>query len=211
MWLIAEAIKTPPRPATRPPRHEALARIVGLTPESTTVVIATTGYTGRELYALKDRVNQLYMVGPMGCASSLGLGLALARPDLTVVIVDGDGAALMRMGNLAIIGAYGRDNLYHVVLDNEAYESTGAQGTVSGGVDFASVAQACGYGLAMTGDGLGVLDELFAHPAARGPRLAHVKIRIGTPGNLPRPQVRPPEVLRRLMAHIGTSFPGDDR
>lgn len=193
-------------PAARPPRHEALARIVGLTPESSSVVIATTGYTGRELYALGDRANQLYLVGSMGCASSLGLGLALARPDLSVVIVDGDGAALMRMGNLAVIGAYGGDNLYHIVLDNEAYESTGAQRTVSAGVEFALVAQACGYGLAVAGDRLGVIDELFAASAARGPRLAHVKIRTGTLGDLPRPEVRPPEVLRRLMAHIGTSF-----
>ena len=196
-------------PAARPPRHEALARIIELTPESTSVVIATTGYTGRELYALKDRVNQLYMVGSMGCASSLGLGLALARPDLTVVIVDGDGAALMRMGNLAVIGAYGGNNLYHIVLDNEAYESTGAQRTITAGVEFAPVAHACGYGLAIAGDRLGVIDELFTDPAARGPRLAHVKIRTGTLGSLPRPEVKPPEALRRLMAHIGTNFPGE--
>jgi phosphonopyruvate decarboxylase len=190
----------------RPSRSEALGRIVGLTPESGTVLIATTGYTGRELYALDDRANHLYMVGSMGCASSLALGLALARPDLRVVAIDGDGAALMRMGNVATVGAYGGDNLYHVVLDNEAHDSTGAQATVAAGVEFATVAHACGYGLAISGERLDVIDELFADHTASGPRLAHVKIRTGTIDDLPRPKATPAEVLRRLMSHIGTSF-----
>ena len=73
-----------------------------------------TGYTGRELYAVADRANHLYMVGSMGCAPSLGLGLALARPDLEVIVVDGDGAALMRMGNLATVGSYAPRNFRHL-------------------------------------------------------------------------------------------------
>ncbi|HKK16947.1 MAG TPA: thiamine pyrophosphate-binding protein, partial [Gammaproteobacteria bacterium] len=67
-------------------RKQVLEQIIRLTPESNTVLIATTGFTGRELYAISDRVNHLYMVGSMGCASSLGLGLALARPDLHIVV-----------------------------------------------------------------------------------------------------------------------------
>ncbi|MFA5027291.1 MAG: phosphonopyruvate decarboxylase, partial [Candidatus Methylomirabilota bacterium] len=102
-------------PAERPSRTQALGRILARTPAASTVLIASTGYTGRELYALDDRPNQLYMVGSMGCASSLGLGLSLARPDLTVVVIDGDGAALMRLGNFATIGAYGGANLCHLV------------------------------------------------------------------------------------------------
>jgi phosphonopyruvate decarboxylase len=187
----------------RPTRSDALHRIVARTDAANTVVIATTGYTGRELYALADRPNHLYMVGSMGCASSLGLGLALARPDLNVVVVDGDGAALMRMGNLATIGAYGGDNLTHVILDNEAHDSTGAQGTVTAGVAFAAIAQACGYGLATAGNRIELLDELFTADSVRGPRFAHLKITTGTLDDLPRPKVTPVEVLRRLMAHIG--------
>jgi phosphonopyruvate decarboxylase len=170
------------------------------------VLIATTGYTGRELYALADRPNHLYMVGSMGCASSLGLGLALARPDLHVVVLDGDGAALMRMGNLATVGVYGGANLTHLVLDNEAHDSTGAQSTVSAGIDFAAIAESCGYGVTAAGDHLGVIEKLVAAEAHGRARLAQVKIRTGTREDLPRPALRPTQVLDRLMAHIGTAF-----
>ena len=171
-------------------------------------MIATTGYTGRELYALEDRPNQLYMVGSMGCASSFGLGLALARPDLRVVVIDGDGAALMRMGNFATAGIYADTNFHHIVLDNEVHDSTGAQATVSSGISFADIAAACGYGVAIDGDSTAVIDKLLTDDFDRidGPRFAHVKIRSGTDGELPRPAITPPEVVRRLMRHIGSNF-----
>jgi phosphonopyruvate decarboxylase len=187
----------------RPSRNEVLRRLVALTPEGDTVLVATTGYTGRELFALADRPSHLYMVGSMGCASSLGLGLSLARPDLTVLVIDGDGAALMRLGNFATIGAYGGSNLIHLVLDNEAHDSTGAQATVSAGVSFARIAQACGYGLTLEGDDLALLDSLFTAPSYRRPRFGHLKIRTGTLENLPRPSLTPDQALNRLMAHIG--------
>lgn len=186
----------------RPSRAEALERIVQATADPATVVVATTGYTGRELYAIADRPNHLYMVGSMGCASSLGLGLAISRADLRVVVIDGDGAALMRMGNLATVGAYGGANLTHIVLDNEVHDSTGGQETVSGGVSFAGIASACGYGLALEGDGVTILDELFAAREPDGPRFAQLKIRPGTRASLPRPSVTPEQVKERFMAHI---------
>ena len=194
------------REQARPSRREVLHRIFERTPAEGTVIIATTGYTGRELYALADRPNQLYMVGSMGCASSFGLGLALARPDLRVVILDGDGAALMRMGNLATIGAYGGPNLIHIVLDNEAHDSTGAQATVSAGVSFARIAQACGYGASFAGDHCDVIEALFDAIPEGKPLFCHVKIRTGTLPDLPRPAVAPSEVVRRLMSHIGSRF-----
>jgi phosphonopyruvate decarboxylase len=187
----------------RPSRNEVLRRLIALTPEGDTVLVATTGYTGRELFALADRPTHLYMVGSMGCASSLGLGLSLARPDLTVLVIDGDGAALMRLGNFATIGAYGGSNLIHLVLDNEAHDSTGAQATVSAGVSFARIAQACGYGLTLEGDDLALLDSLFTAPSYRRPRFGHLKIRTGTLESLPRPSLTPDQALNRLMAHIG--------
>src|SRR6202012_2263206 len=85
------------------------------------------------------------MVGSMGCVTPFALGLALARPDLKVVALDGDGAALMRMGVFATLGAYGPANLTHVLLDNGAHDSTGGQATVSSQVSFAGVAAAGGY------------------------------------------------------------------
>jgi phosphonopyruvate decarboxylase len=191
--------------AARVSRNEALQRIVEQTPAQDTIVIATTGYTGRELYAIADRVNHLYMVGSMGCASSLGLGLARTRPDKKVVVIDGDGAALMRMGNFATVGAYGPDNLVHIVLDNEAHDSTGAQATVSSGVAFAAIAQACGYGACSSGDDLSVIDGALSSTVS-GPKFAHLKIATGTVDELPRQKVTPVEVVRRLMNHIGSQF-----
>ena len=142
----------------------------------------------------------------MGCASSLGLGLALARPDLHVIVVDGDGAAMMRMGNFATLGSYCGGNLTHIVLDNEAHDSTGGQATVSGNVRFADIAAACGYAAAYAGNDIRLLDELFALQGLDGPRMLHLKIRTGTMANLPRPDIKPPAVLRRLMKHIDSSF-----
>lgn len=188
--------------AERPARATALRRIVERTPEASSVVLATTGYTGRELCALADRPNHLYMVGSMGCASSLGLGVALQTPGRDVVVVDGDGAALMRMGNFATVGAYGGDNLTHVVLDDEVYDSTGAQATVSPGVEFALVAAACGYRSVVSGDDVALIDEVCGSRALPGPRLLHLKTRPGTLPDLPRPALAPEQVAARLTEHL---------
>jgi phosphonopyruvate decarboxylase len=168
-------------------------------------VLASTGFCGRELYALDDRPNQLYMVGSMGCLTPFALGLALARPDLHVVALDGDGAALMRMGVFATLGAYGPANLTHLLLDNGAHDSTGGQATVSPQVSFAGVAAACGYASAVEGDDLAIIDELFASPPLDGPRFVRLTIRRGTPDGLPRPTITPPDVKTRLMRHINTA------
>ena len=187
-------------------RSDALTRIIANTPLQDTVIIATTGYSGRELFAINDRSNQLYMVGSMGCASSLGLGLALSRPDLRVVVVDGDGAALMRMGNFATIGTYGGGNLIHILLDNEVHDSTGAQATVAGNVAFAEIAAACGYGLVCSGNDPAIIDQALSTVPDEGPRFVHLKIKPGTIDKLPRPDITPEAVVKRLMNHIGTTF-----
>ena len=200
-----------------PSRRDALERVIAHTPLESTVVLASTGFCGRELYALDDRPNQLYMVGSMGCVMPLALGLALARPDLHVVALDGDGAALMRMGAFATLGAYGPRNLTHLLLDNGAHDSTGGQATVSQHVSFAGVAAACGYAQAIEGDDLSLVDTLFAQHEQHaqkdedggdprvGPRFARLTIRRGTPDNLPRPTIAPADVKTRLMHHIGAA------
>ena len=109
------------------------------------LIVATTGYTGRELFALTDNSNQLYTVGSMGCASSISLGIALISKQNRVITLDGDGAVLMRMGALATIGYYRPKNFLHILLNNELHESTGGQSTVSHSVDFANIALSCGY------------------------------------------------------------------
>jgi phosphonopyruvate decarboxylase len=182
-------------------RRDALAAVIENTPVEDSVVIATTGYTGRELFALADRPNQLYLVGSMGCASSLGLGLSLALPGKRIVVVDGDGAALMRMGNLATIGAYGGNNFSHLLLDNGIHESTGGQATVSSAVSFAAIARACGYREA--GESLSRAGLIAFLNSGHGPALLQLKTRPGVPQGLPRPGIRPGEVRQRLMRHLG--------
>jgi phosphonopyruvate decarboxylase len=165
------------------------------------ILVATTGYTGRELYALDDRANQLYLVGGMGCAASVGLGLALARPDLRISVLDGDGATLMRMGALAAIGYQRPANLLHILLDNGLHESTGGQATVSTSVDFAAIAAANGYPAVHHCASAAALADLFARPRQQ---LTFVRAAVapGVPDVLPRPKVTPIEVAARLRRHI---------
>jgi phosphonopyruvate decarboxylase len=183
-------------------RQEALRKVVAHTPPGSTAILASTGYCGRELYAVADRPNQIYMVGSMGCVVPWALGLALARPDLNVLAVDGDGAALMRMGAMATVGAYGPPNLKHLLLDNGAHDSTGGQATVSPSISFAGVAAACGYARAIEADDLGELAAWLEGPWRSGPSFARFWIRTGTPADLPRPSISPVEVKRRFMRHF---------
>ena len=154
-------------------RREALAEVIAATPEDDSVVIGSTGFTGRELFR--------------------------------VVVVDGDGAALMRMGNFATVGAYGRRNFQHLLLDNGVHESTGGQATVSPGLSFAGVANACGYRLAESGETATQLAGFLRDE--NGPALLHFRTRRGVPEGLPRPDVTPRQVKQRLMAQIGAGAP----
>jgi phosphonopyruvate decarboxylase len=181
-------------------RADMLAAIQSATRERD-LVIATTGYTGRELYAKLDRVNQLYLVGAMGCASSVGLGLALQRPDLRVIVIDGDGAALMRLGALAAIGYERPANLLHVILDNGMHESTGGQATVARSVNLAAVAAACGYPRTHVVVDPEELREMVA-PRTGQLTFIHVIITPGTMKNLPRPTTPPAEITERFCTHI---------
>ncbi len=184
-----------------PSRHDVLKELVACTDVTETVLIASTGFNGRELYAIDDRPNQLYMVGSMGCAASLGLGLSLVRPDKKVIVIDGDGAALMRLGNMATVGAYAGDNYYHLLLDNHVHESTGGQATVSSAVNFPAVAAACGYqGVFGAPADPGDIDDFLQ---AKAPAFKHIKTCQGVPEGLPRPSVKPADVARRLMKHLG--------
>lgn len=198
----AQAAAQPASGAERPSRGEALLAVQRETKDD--LVVATTGFTGRELYACDDRDNQLYMVGSMGCASTFALGLALAQPKKRVVVLDGDGALLMRLGCLATIGYERPDNLVHVLLDNEAHDSTGTQSTVTHSVDLGACAQACGYPTmtrVQTADDLGkALGDRTA-----GLRFLHLKTKPGAPDDLPRPKVTPLEVKTRFRARIGAA------
>ena len=190
----------------RPRRAEVLERFLALVPESA-AVIATTGKCGRELFTIADRPQHFYQVGSMGCASAMALGVALKvrRP---VVVLDGDGAALMKMGTIATIGAEAPENLIHVVLDNGTHDSTGGQATVSATVDFAQVARSCGYPQASSADSLEGFERAFQGAlTGPGPHLLHMRILPGSMATLGRPTVKPPEVARRFQAFLAAQDP----
>ena len=107
------------------------------------LLVCNIGYPSRELFSVKDRPENFYMLGSMGLASSIGLGLALARPDRKVMALDGDGSVLMNLGTLASIAHHAPRNYQLVILDNCCYGSTGSQPTCTSlGTDLAAVAKA---------------------------------------------------------------------
>jgi len=191
-------------------RLAVLQRFLARTDDAT-AVIATTGKCGRELFTLADRRQHLYQVGSMGGASAMGLGVAL-NTTKKVVVLDGDGAALMKLGNFATIGAYRPENLLHIVLDNGVHDSTGGQATVSASVDFAAVALACGYAFAAscrTLDGFErALDQADRPDRPIRPALIHVRIVPGSLVKLGRPTVGPAEVARRFKEFLNEGRQG---
>ena len=184
--------------STLPTRSEVMRRILDLFGEA--AVVSTTGYASREL-ASYDSFRHFPMQGSMGFALGLGLGLTRAAPKTPVVVIDGDGALIMRLGSLATAGHLSPAGLVHFVLDNGAYASTGGQATVSPNVDFAAVALACGYRQAATclgGESLvEVLDFALAARGA-GPVLMRIMISLEEPEPRERPAVAPPDIAQRF-------------
>lgn len=195
------------RGGRRPSRYDTLGALLAVVPDNAGI-IAATGKCGRELFTIADRPQHLYQVGSMGCAGAMGLGVAL-NVRTPVVVLDGDGAALMKMGTMATIGAYAPENLIHVVLDNGTYDSTGGQATVSASADFAGVAASCGYPKSHRCDGLDgfgrAMNEALSEP---GPHLIHMRIAPGSLAKLGRPTVNPSEVALRFRAFLASVSAG---
>ena len=109
------------------------------------LIICNIGVPSKELYAVKDRPENFYMIGSMGLASSIGLGLAIAQPDKKIVIIDGDGSVLMNLGSLITVFAQNPKNLTWIVINNGAYGSTGNQDTYAQKVDLLEIAKSIGF------------------------------------------------------------------
>ena len=183
-----------------PKREEVLKTIVDNT-RSDDLIIATTGYTGRELCSIADRPNHFYMVGSMGCAISIGLGLAKTKTKARVIVIDGDGALLMRLGAITSLCNEKPQNLIHILLDNGEYESTGSQETVSKTIDFPKIATASGYSHVAKQISL---KDLGKHLSSKENKLSFIYMPTepGISSNLPRPNITPPQVALRFKQHI---------
>lgn len=185
-----------------PLRWDILEKI-NVLKDKNTVQLATTGKTGRELYEIEDASNNLYMVGSLGCVSSMGLGLSLVKPNKDVIVLDGDGSLLMRMGSLPTNAYYKPSNLLHILLDNNAHDSTGGQATISHNVDFVEIAAASGYPVALYAHDI-VEFEQFYNDWKKSKQLTFIQIKIakGARKEPGRPKVKPFEVKERLMKFI---------
>jgi thiamine pyrophosphate-dependent acetolactate synthase large subunit-like protein len=186
---------------------EALSIVIPLLRNE--LVVHANGFIARESFNISDRMGNFYMIGSMGLASSIALGVALNRPDRCVVIFDGDGNVLMNMGSLAMIGATQPQNLVHVVFDNEVYGSTGNQRTVSGHVPLEEIARAAGYPRVQRVDKVDALrrtaQEFFAQS---GPSFLLIKIEPDREErHIGRITHEPTEIASRFMSAIREVFP----
>ena len=183
--------------------HERMSRTIALQTiaqhTNGCAVITTTGTSSREFFTLADRDGHFYMQGSMGHAAGIGLGVAL-NTHKKVVVVDGDGALLMHMGILSTIGFYQPKNLVHIVIDNEAYESTGSQYTTP--VDFAQVAASCYYAFSSSCSTRSSFEKELQNALLKdGPSLIHVKVGPSEKAEVPRitKALSQPELAQRFM------------
>jgi len=175
-------------------RIQAIALAGLAAAEQDALLICNIGYPSRELFSVRDRPENFYMLGSMGLASSIGLGLALARPEKRVMVLDGDGSLLMNLGSLASIAHHAPDNYLLVILDNCCYGSTGSQPTCTRlGTDLAAVARAAGVRRVRRAEGR---EELAEALMEQGVVVAGVEA-----GNahVPIISLSPQEILKRFM------------
>ena len=187
-------------------REDAIERIVQAAKDD--LIVSTTGKISRELFELRTYKGQGHFrdfltVGSMGHSSSIALGIALQQPDFRVWCLDGDGAALMHMGSMALIGTSRPDNFVHVVLNNEAHESVGGMPTAAGQIDLPGVARACGYPAAASVSTLTELEkELDMVKNKRQLTFLEIQCSLESRTDLGRPDIAPIENKRAFMDHI---------
>lgn len=187
--------------------REAAIRHI-LDASGTDPVICTTGKASRELFEERKRRGQGHQhdfltVGSMGHSSSVALGIAMQKPGTTVWCIDGDGAMLMHMGALAVIGRHKPGNLVHVVVNNSAHESVGGMPTAAGSMDITAAARACGYSYTASASSYKELDAALAEAKKREkPCMVEVKCMLGARECLGRPTTPALENKQEFMEYL---------
>ena len=167
------------------------------------LVICNIGFPSREFYEVKDSPNHFYMLGSMGMASSIGLGVALSQ-ERKVVAIDGDGSVLMNLGSLATIHSQNPQNFVLVVIDNECYGSTGNQCTYASTVDLKNVAEGVGFKNCFKFSDESDLKNNFNKVLkTKGPVFVHVKVKAGN-ADVPVIDMTPEEIKERFMGEINS-------
>ncbi len=155
-------------------RKEAVkivAKSVGKNP-----IISANGFMSRDLFEVNDKESNFYMIGSMGLASSIGLGIALKNPKKQVFVFDGDGNILMNLGSLVTIGSLKPRNLVHVVFDNSSHESTGGQPTNSSKINLENVAKSVSYKTFVINSKMKLISVLDQIKKLEGPIFLLIKI-----------------------------------
>ena len=189
-------------------REEIIQHIVKATGEDP--IVSTTGKASRELFETRVANGQSHKydfltVGSMGHSSSIALGVAINKPDQRIWCIDGDGAVLMHMGSMAVLGANKPKNLIHVVINNGAHETVGGMPTVAGQIDLVAIAKACGYPNAVSVETFDGLDaELKAAKGRNELSLIEVKCSIGARDDLGRPTTTALENKQNFMEFLKT-------
>ncbi len=187
-------------------REEIIQHIVKASGEDP--IVSTTGKASRELFETRVANGQSHKydfltVGSMGHSSSIALGVAINKPEQRIWCVDGDGAVLMHMGSMAVLGANKPNNLIHVVINNGAHETVGGMPTVASNIDLVAVAKACGYPYAVSVDSFEELDkELNEAKERKELSLIEVKCSIGAREDLGRPTTTALENKQNFMNYL---------
>ena len=187
-------------------REEIIEHIVNVSKEDP--ILSTTGKASRELFEIREKNGQSHKydfltVGSMGHTSSIALGVALQKPQQKIWCIDGDGAMLMHMGAMAVIGANKPSNLVHIVINNGAHETVGGLPTVASEINLVKMAEACGYPYAVRVSEFEQLDkELQAAKERRELTLIEVECAIGAREDLGRPTTTALENKENFMRYL---------
>lgn len=190
-----------------PMRREEIIRHIAHV-SGTDPIVSTTGKASRELFEIREAEGQTHgtdflTVGSMGHASSIALGIALQKPDVRLWCIDGDGAVLMHLGAMAVIGQNAPKNLIHIVINNEAHETVGGMPTVAGSADLTAMARACGYPHAVSVRTFDELDSALQAAKARNElSFIEAKCSIGSRENLGRPTTTALENKTNFMSYL---------
>lgn len=187
-------------------REEAIRTVAASIP-SDAVIVSTTGMISRELFEYRTAMGQgherdFLTVGSMGHASMIALGIALQHPERKVYCFDGDGASIMHMGNMAIVGSRRPDNFVHVIFNNGAHDSVGGQPTVGHNIDLVEIAYAMHYEHAVCVSSASQLKEALSDMLTDGLQLIEVRVKRGNRKDLGRPTTTPIQNKEALMAFL---------
>ena len=187
-------------------REEIIEHIIKVSKDDP--IVSTTGKASRELFEIRERnkeghAKDFLTVGSMGHSSTIALGIAFNKPKTKIWCIDGDGAVLMHMGAMGIIGANAPNNYIHILINNGSHESVGGMPTVALNMDFVQIAKACGYKYVVSVDNFEDLDKALIEVKNRNELcFLEIKCSIGARDNLGRPTTTPKENKEGFVQYL---------